>query len=126
MTATPPPPPQNPGYAPTTEMSPADQRLWSTLTHVGGILFGFLAPLITYLVLKDRGAFVRAHTATALNFQLTLLIAYVVGYILLFILIGGLVLLAAWVASIVFGIIAAIAANKGEFYTYPVAIKFVS
>jgi uncharacterized Tic20 family protein len=93
---------------------------------VGGILFGFLAPLITYLVLKDRGAFVRAHTATALNFQLTLLIAYVVGYILLFILIGGLVLLAAWVAAIIFGIIAAIAANKGEFYTYPVAIKFVS
>ena len=125
MTATPPPPPQN-GYAPTTEMSPADQRLWSTLTHVGGILFGFIAPLITYLVLKDRGAFVRAHTATALNFQLTLLIAYVVGYILTFILIGLLVLLAAWVAAIVFGIIAAIAANKGEFYTYPVAIKFVS
>jgi len=107
-------------------MSPSDQRLWSTLTHVGGILFGFLAPLITYLVLKDRGPFVRAHTATALNFQLTLLIAYVAGYILTFILIGILVLFAAWVASIVFGIIAAIAANKGEFYTYPVAIKFLS
>jgi len=126
MTATPPPPPQEPQYAPATEMSPADQRLWSTLTHVGGILFGFLAPLITYLVLKDRGAFVRAHTATALNFQLTLLIAYVVGYILAFVLIGFLVLLAAWVGAIVFGIIAAIAANKGDFYTYPVAIKFVS
>ncbi|HLU63487.1 MAG TPA: DUF4870 domain-containing protein [Protaetiibacter sp.] len=126
MTATPPPPPQNPNYAATTEMSPSDQRLWSTLTHVGGILFGFLAPLITYLVLKDRGPFVRAHTATALNFQLTLLIAYVAGYILTFILIGILVLFAAWVASIVFGIIAAIAANKGEFYTYPVAIKFLS
>ncbi len=126
MTATPPPPPQNPGYAQVTEMTPSDQRLWSTLTHVGGILFGFLAPLITYLVLKDRGAFVRAHTATALNFQLTLLIAYVVGYILTFILVGLLVLLAAWVASIVFGIMAALAANKGEFYTYPMSIKFVS
>lgn len=126
MTAAPPPPPQSPGYAATTEMSPADQRLWATLTHVGGILFGFLAPLITYLVLKDRGPFVRAHTATALNFQLTILIAYVVGYILVFVFIGFLVLLAAWVAAIVFGIIAAVAANKGEFYTYPVAIKFVS
>jgi uncharacterized Tic20 family protein len=126
MTATPPPPPQNPGYAPTTEMSPADQRLWSTLTHVGGILFGFIAPLITYLVLKDRGAFVRAHTATALNFQLTLLIAYVVGVITSLLLIGYLILLAAWVLSIIFGVMAAIAANKGEFYTYPMAIKFVS
>ncbi|MGN6272789.1 MAG: DUF4870 domain-containing protein [Protaetiibacter sp.] len=126
MTATPPPPPQNPGYAPAAEMSPADQRLWATLTHVGGILFSWLAPLITYLVLKDRGAFVRAHTATALNFQLTLLIAYVVGVITALLLVGYLIMLAAWVASIVFGIMAAIAANKGEFYTYPVAIKFVS
>jgi uncharacterized Tic20 family protein len=126
MTATPPPPPQNPGYAPAAEMSPADQRLWATLTHVGGILFSWLAPLITYLVLKDRGAFVRAHTATALNFQLTLLIAYVVGVITALLLVGYLIMLAAWVASIVFGIMAAIAANKGEFYTYPMAIKFVS
>jgi len=107
-------------------MSPADQRLWATLTHVGGILFSWLAPLITYLVLKDRGAFVRAHTATALNFQLTLLIAYVVGVITSLLLIGYLILLAAWVLSIIFGVMAAIAANKGEFYTYPMAIKFVS
>jgi uncharacterized Tic20 family protein len=126
MTSTPPPPVNNGGYVPTTEMTPADQRLWATLTHIGGVLFGFLAPLITYLVLKDRGAFVRAHTAAALNFQLTILIAYVVGYILVFIIIGGLVVLAAAVVSIIFGIMAAIAANKGEFYTYPMAIKFVS
>ncbi|PZQ88306.1 MAG: DUF4870 domain-containing protein [Leifsonia xyli] len=126
MTATPPPPPQNNGYAPTAEMSPADQRLWATLTHVGGILLGFVAPLITYLVLKDRGAFVRAHTATALNFQLTLLIAYVVGVITSLLLIGYLIILAAAVFALIFGIIAAIAANKGEFYSYPMAIKFVS
>jgi len=69
---------------------------------------------------------VRAHTATALNFQLTLLIAYVVGVITALLLVGYLIMLAAWVASIVFGIMAAIAANKGEFYTYPMAIKFVS
>src|SRR5690606_34720645 len=119
-------PPPAPGPVPGQEMTPADQRLWSTLTHVGGILFSWLAPLIAYLVLKERGAFVRAHTATALNFQLTLLIAYVVGYITSFFLIGFLILLAAWVLAIVFGIMAAIAANKGEFYTYPLSIKFVS
>ena len=107
-------------------MTPADQRLWSTLTHVGGILFSWIAPLITYLVFKDRGAFVRAHTATALNFQLTLLIAYIVGYITALFFIGFLILLAAAVVSIIFGIMAAIAANKGEFYTYPLSIKFVS
>jgi len=109
-------------------MSPADQRLWATLTHVGGILFGWLAPLITYLVLKDRGAFVRAHTATALNFQLTLLIAYVAAYVLTLVTFGILfiVIFVPVVLAIIFGIMAAIAANKGEFYTYPMSIKFVS
>ncbi|MEI5585128.1 MULTISPECIES: DUF4870 domain-containing protein [unclassified Agromyces] len=113
-------------YGAAQEMSPPDQRLWATLIHIGGILFGFLAPLIGYLVLKDRGAFVRAHSATALNFQITLLIAYVVGWILAFVLIGFLILFAAWVAAIVFGIIAALKANQGQPYVYPVAIKFVS
>ena len=126
MTATPPPPPQNPGYAPTTEMSPADQRLWATLTHVGGILFSWLAPLITYLVLKDRGAFVRAHTATALNFQITMTIALIVGSILTIVIIGIFIILAVYIVVIVFSIIAAVKANQGQPYTYPMSIKFVS
>jgi uncharacterized Tic20 family protein len=33
-------------------------------------------------VLKDRGPFIREHTATALNFQITMAIAYVISYIL--------------------------------------------
>ncbi|TFC05790.1 DUF4870 domain-containing protein [Cryobacterium adonitolivorans] len=107
-------------------MNPADEKLWATLIHIGGILFGFLPALIGYIVLKDRGPFIRAHTATALNFQITLAIAYLVGSILTIILVGFLILAAAWILSIVFGIIAAIAANKGEWYTYPLTIKFVS
>ena len=123
--APPPPPPGGPYGAPA-QLSPADEKLWATLIHVGGILFGFLPALIGYLVLKDKGPFIREHTATALNFQITLVIAYVVGWILAFVFIGLLVLLAAWVLSIVFGIIAAMKANQGQFYTYPLSIKFVS
>ncbi|NYF10967.1 hypothetical protein HDC94_002123 [Leifsonia sp. AK011] len=119
------PPPANP-YQTVQPMSPSDEKLWATLIHIGGILFGFLPALIGYLVLKDRGPFIRAHTATALNFQLTILIAYAVGGITSLILVGLLVLAAAWVATIVFGIIAAIAANAGQPYVYPLSIKFVS
>ena len=106
-------------------MTPEDQRLWATLVHVGGIFLGFVSPLVGYLVLKDRGAFIRSHTATALNFQLTMLIAYIVGSILLFVLIGILVLLAIAIVWIVFSILAAIAANKGQPYKYPLAIEFI-
>jgi len=107
-------------------MSPADEKLWATLVHVGGIFFGFLPALIGYLVLKDRGPFVRSHTATALNFQLTLLIAEIVGYLLMFVLIGFLIVPAVYVVRIVFSIIAAVKANKGEWYAYPLSIRFVS
>ncbi|UOE44909.1 DUF4870 domain-containing protein [Agromyces larvae] len=119
------PPPGNP-YQQSQPLSPSDEKLWATLIHIGGILFGFLPALIGYLVLKDKGPFIRGHSATALNFQITLLIAYVVGWVLAFVLIGFLLLAAAWVASIVFGIIAAVKANQGQPYVYPVAIKFVS
>lgn len=106
-------------------MSPADERLWATLIHIGGLLVSFLVPLIGYLVLKDRGAFIRAHTATALNFHLTLIIGIVAGFILTFVVIGIFVLIAVWACALIFTIIAAIKANQGEWYTIPLAIPFV-
>jgi uncharacterized Tic20 family protein len=126
MSDAPPPPPSANPYQSQAPMNPSDEKLWATLIHIGGILFGFLPALIGYLVLKDRGPFIRAHTATALNFQITLLIGYVVGSILVVVLIGFFILFLVWLAAIVFGIMAALAANKGEAYTYPLAIKFVS
>lgn len=126
MTTPPPGPPQHyPGAAPQP-MNPSDEKLWAILIHLGGLFVSFFVPLVGYLVLRDRGPFVRAHAATALNFQLTLLIAYVVGFVLIFVVIGFFVILAAWICAVVFGIIAAIKASQGEWYTYPMAIKFVS
>ena len=127
MSATPPPPPPGAPYGGSSQqLSPADEKLWATLVHVGGILFGFLPALIGYLVLKDRGPFVRQHTATALNFQITLAIAYIVGWILTIVLVGFIILAAVWAVNIIFSIIAAVRANQGQYYTYPIAIKFVS
>lgn len=128
MSATPPPPPppQQPYGGQAQSLSPADEKLWATLIHIGGILFNWIPALVGYLVLKDRGPFIRSHTATALNFQITLFIGYVVGWILSIVGIGLLILLAVWVLNIVFSIIAAIKANQGQYYTYPIAIKFVS
>lgn len=133
---TPPQPPQQPPYqppqppyggpVPPQPLNPADEKLWSTLVHVGGIFFGFLPALIGYLVMKDRGPFVRAHSATALNFQLTLLIAEVVGWLTSWLLIGFFIVFAVYIVRIVFSIIAAVKANQGQWYKYPLAITFVS
>ncbi|GLU90204.1 DUF4870 domain-containing protein [Agromyces sp. NBRC 114283] len=119
------PPPGNP-YQQAQPLNPADEKLWATLVHVGGIFFSFIPALLGYLLLKDKGPFVRAHTATALNFQLTMLIANIVGGILTIVIIGIFILAAVWVLVIVFSIIAAIKANQGQPYVYPMSIKFVS
>lgn len=127
MSTTPPPPPENP-YSPSAAqpLNPADEKTWSILTHVGGIFFSFIPALIAYLVFRDRGPFVRHHTATALNFQLTMLIASIVSSFLILIIIGFFLLIAISIVIIVFSIIAAVTANRGELYTYPLAIKFVN
>ncbi len=78
------PPPAYPGatpgtaVAPPNQMSPTDERTWGTLAHgaapaatilSGGIL-GFVCALVIYLRLQDRGPFVHAHAANALNVQI--------------------------------------------------------
>lgn len=106
--------------------SPSEEKLWATLVHLGGIFFHFLPALVGYFLLRDRGPFVREHTRAALNFQLTVLLGYLVGLFTLGILIGFLIILAVAVSNLVFSILAAIAANRGELYAYPLAVKLVS
>ena len=122
--------PQNPyqSSTPPTPMSPSDEKMWATLVHVGGIIFSFLPALIGYLVLKDRGPFVRAHTATALNFQISIVIYFVVisAFSAITFGIGAILFLPLLVVAIVFMILAALAANRGQGYAYPLSIKFFS
>ena len=117
--------PVNPYASVPQPMTPADEKLWATLVHVGGIFFSFVPALIGFLVFSDRGPFVRAHTATALNFQLTMVIAAAIGVVTAWLIVGILVLVAVSILIIVFSIIAALAANRGEIYTYPLTIRFI-
>lgn len=111
--------PPAPGYGAPAAMSDADQRLWATLSHVGGIFFWFLAPLIIWLVTKERGRFVEEQAKEALNFQILATIVYVIGIITAPIVIGAIILPVAGLAVLILCIIAAIAANRGEAYRYP-------
>lgn len=95
------------------------------LAHAGGILLGFLAPLLVLLLKGNDSAVVKRMSTEALNFQLTVLLGYVIGWFLSLLLIGFLLLTIVWIVSIVFAIIAALAVNNGQEYTYPFAIRIV-
>ncbi|MGV8977385.1 MAG: DUF4870 domain-containing protein [Cellulomonas sp.] len=114
-----------PAYAMQPPLSDSDQRMWSVFAHIGGVFVSFLVPLVILLVFKGRGAFVEDQAKEALNWQITLAIAYVVGGILTIVLIGVVILLAALVCAVVFAIMAAIASNRGELYRYPFTLRLV-
>ena len=106
-------------------LSAGDETRWATIIHAAGILFWVIPALIGYLMLKDRGRFIRDHTLTALNFQLTILVIAVIGVVTSIALIGLFILLAAAVLNVVFSIVAATRANRGQRYGYPMSIRFV-
>jgi len=110
---------------PAAAPSSTDPKTMAMLAQLLGIFTGFLGPLIIYLVNGEKDPFVRHHSAEALNFQITLLIAYLVAGVLVLVLIGLLLLPVIWIASIVFMIQATIAANRGEWYRYPINIRLV-
>ncbi|MDN4472493.1 DUF4870 domain-containing protein [Demequina zhanjiangensis] len=100
-------------------MSQSDERLYATLAHAGIILFGFLPPLIIWLIGKDKSAYVDRQGKEALNFSILITIGYVVSSLLMVVLIGFVTWFAVLVISLVFCIQAAMAVNKGLDYQYP-------
>lgn len=103
----------------------SDDKTMAILSHILCIVAGFLAPLIIYLVKKDNSPFATAHAKESLNFQLTMLIAYVISWLLIFVLIGFLLLFLLAILNLVLVIIATIKASEGKFYKYPFSIKFI-
>ena len=105
--------------------NPTDDRTMALVAHLGQIFGGFIVPLIVYLVKKDQSAFVKHHAEEALNFAITTAIAMLVCVMLMFVLVGFLLLPILIIGHLVFVILAAVAANRGEWYRYPINLRLV-
>lgn len=104
-----------------------DEKTWALIAHFGGILVGFIAPLIALLAKGNESPTVRAHSVEALNFQITWGIATVIASIVAVCTFGVLFFLpmVTWIVVIVFSIIAGMKANEGVLYHYPVTWRIV-
>lgn len=103
--------------------STADERQMAMFAHLGGI-FGFIIPLIIWIMKKDESRFVDDQGKEAVNFHLTMMIGHFVGGLTICFTFGALNLV-VWVLALVYGIMAGMAANKGEVYRYPLSIRFI-
>ncbi len=116
------PPPASYG-AGALEITQEDKTL-ALIAYLGGIFVSFIVPLVLYFVKKDQSRFVAYHAMQAMIFHIAILIGYFIGGMLTVVLIGFLVLPAVGILSLVFSIIAALAANRGEWYEIPLVGKY--
>jgi uncharacterized protein len=138
MTTSPPPgPPSGHGQQPGAPQTTQEERTWALASHIGSVVgawvaMAFLVPLAVLLVKGNSSPFVRHHAVESLNFQLSMLL-YLFAGILLSVLTLGLGLIVVVPIGVVIGILwlvvvvmATIKASNGEFYRYPITIRFVS
>jgi uncharacterized protein len=120
---------------PSDQVSPPSEPVASTndrnlamLTHLSGFVLYVIVPLIVWLMHKDRPdkAYLTGEAKEALNFQITMLLAWVVCWILQVILIGFLLMGLLWFVNLIFCIIAAVKVSSDGHYRYPFAWRLVN
>lgn len=103
-----------------------DDRNLAMIAHLLGIISSFLGALIIWLIKKDESPFVAQEAKEALNFQITLFIGHVIAGALVFVVIGLALIPLIWLINVIFSIMGAMSASKGQGYRYPFAIRLVS
>ncbi len=107
-----------------------EARNWGLAAHLAGALAGFVVPfggllssLVIWLVRKETDPFSAGHALEVLNFRLTVVIGGVVaGALVLTVVlipVGLILALLILVSSLVYGVPGAVAASKGNEFTYP-------
>jgi uncharacterized protein len=109
----------------------ADETNWGMFAHLSALIgfiipFGsIIGPLVIWLTKGKELPFVATEAKEALNFQITLAIAFLISGVLIFVLIGFLLMGLFAIADLTFVIMAAISASKGQPYRYPFALRLV-
>ena len=92
------------------------------LTHILGLLTGFLGPLVILLASSKEDA--KKHAKIVLNWQFSLLIYFIIAGILTLVLVGFFLFIALGIMNTIFSIIGAVKASEGEVWKYPLSIQF--
>ena len=103
-----------------------DERNIALLAHIGTLIGGFIVPLVVWLVKKDESEYVSMHAKESLNWQISVIIYVVISMILTLVVIGVFMVIAVSIMSLVFTILATIAASGGKEYKYPMCIRLIS
>ncbi len=107
-----------------------DEKNWAMLCHLGGLVhflpFGqIIVPMIIWMVKKEELPFVDDQGKEALNFQISMLIYYLICIPLIFIVIGIFLLAMLGLINLILVILAAVKAQQGEAFRYPLSLNLI-
>ena len=109
-----------------------DARMWAMICHLSGlaglvvpVIGCIVGPLIVWQIKKEEFPFVDEQGKEAVNFQISMLIYGIVAGLLCFVCVGFVLAPAVAIFDLVFLLIAAVKANNGEHYRYPLTIRFI-
>ena len=117
--------------------SGSEERTWAMLGHLSAFtafITGIgcvLGPLIVWLIKRDTMPFAGEQAKEALNFNISMIIAFAALWLFTILTLGiGLLIavpagLALFVGWLVLTIMAAVKANAGEHYRYPFTLRLV-
>lgn len=108
-----------------------EERMWAMILHLSAFI-GFLiplgnvlGPLIIWLIKREESAFIDRHGKEALNFGITVTIYSAISSILIIVFIGVLLLGALIIFWVIYVIIAAVKANEGHDFVFPLTFRFI-
>lgn len=109
---------------------PKDQRNIAMFCHLLGLvsfipLGNIIAPLVLWLMKREESSFVDHHGKECLNFQISMLLYLLISFALWLVVIGFFVTIALAVFDLAMIIFAAIKAQEGVAYRYPLCIRFI-
>jgi uncharacterized Tic20 family protein len=124
------PPPAAPAAA--APLSEAEDKQWASFAHFGNIL-SFIAPLIIWLIFKDRGTKTNVEGKEALNWGINVagasiilvILSVITSFTIFLPLILGLLSWAVIIVNIIFAIMGGVKVNGGGSYRYPVNIRWI-
>ncbi|NNE68243.1 MAG: DUF4870 domain-containing protein [Pyrinomonadaceae bacterium] len=86
---------------------------------------GIVLPIVIWQIKKEEMPALDAHGKMAVNWLISSFIYIIISLPLMLLLIGFFTAIAVGICGMVFPIIAAVKANNGEFWEYPLTIKFL-
>jgi uncharacterized Tic20 family protein len=85
---------------------------------------GFVLPIVMWATNKDKNAEIDRHGKVTINWMISLFIYSLICGVLWIVIIGMLGFFVLVILNLIFAIIAAVKANNGELWVYPLSIRF--